>query len=182
MPDNAKKQLKAARTNVLLVRYMLVLFFAALFLLMILFGAYYLLDQTRTSAQQLIDANESKAEVFSATQSQVNNLSESLSVVTSIVNQEIRYSNVLVNLAQQMPAGTVFKSINFDSTSFSGTPVTLTVYARTTDAAVALQDRFQTSPYFSAVNFQEISDGDTTIDGYPVTATMSLIYNRSLAQ
>ncbi|MFZ3010123.1 MAG: hypothetical protein WA030_03860, partial [Candidatus Microsaccharimonas sp.] len=75
MPDDIKVQLRAARNNVLLMRYITVIFFAALFLGTILVGAYYLLEQTRISAQKLIDANDTKAEVYSSTKAQVDALS-----------------------------------------------------------------------------------------------------------
>lgn len=182
LPDEAKAELRAARVNVLLIRYMGVIFAAFAFLVLILFGSYFLLDQTKASSQALIDANDTKAEVYSSTKTQVDALSAQLAEAKGILDQEILYSNVLVNFGQQMVPGTIIDKISLDSSSFSGGSLSLTVYAKTTDAAVTLRDRFQNSPFFTDVNFQTISDSSGGITDYPVSATMSLRLNRSITQ
>jgi len=182
LPDEAKKELRAARINVLLIRYMGVIFAAFAFLVLILFGSYFLLDQTKVSSQKLIDANDTKAEVYSSTKEQINSLSTQLAEAKGILDQEILYSNVLVNIGQQMVPGTIIDKVSLDSASFSGTPLTLTVYAKTTDDAVALRDRFQGSALFSNVNFQTISDSASAITDYPVSATMTLQLDRKITQ
>ncbi len=182
LPDEAKKELRAARVNVLLIRYMGVIFAAFAFLVLILFGSYFLLDQTKASSQALIDANDTKAEVYSTTKAQVDALSGQLAEAKAILDQEILYSKVLVNFGQQMVPGTIIDKMTLDSTSFTGAPVTLKVYAKTTDAAVTLRDRFESSPFFTNVSFQTISDSSGGITDYPVNVTMSLQFNRSIAQ
>lgn len=182
LPDNLKKELGAARTNVLLIRYMGVIFLAFAFLAFIIFGSYYLLGQTKSSYQELVDANDTKAEVYSATKAEVNKLSADLAETKSILDQEIQYSNVLVNIGQQMPSGTIIDSLQLDRSSFADKPVTIKVYAKTTGDAVALRDRFQSSPHFSNVNFQTISESGSTVPGYPVSVTMTLLLNRTIAQ
>ncbi len=182
MPDEVKLQLRAARNNVLLMRYITVIFFAALFLGTILIGSYYLLEQTRISAQKLIDANDTKAEVYSTTKAQVDALGTSLSGTKAILDQEIPYSTVLMRIAQQMPPGTVLEKLDIDAASFTGTPLTLKIYAKTTNDTVTLRDAFQSSPYFNDVNFQAVSDGSAGIAGYPITATLTLTLNRTITQ
>ena len=182
MPDDAKKEIRAARTNVLLVRYIAVLVMSAGFLALIFWGVYILLGNIKGSAQTLIEANDTKAAVYKDTKAQVDLLSSSLNEAKSILDQEIMYSNVLVNIAQQMPPNTIIDKMTLDQTSFNGTPVTLKVYAKNSTDAVALRDRFQSSPFFSDVNFQSVSDTTGGISGYPVVATMTLTLNRSIAQ
>jgi Tfp pilus assembly protein PilN len=182
MPDEIKKELRAARVNVLLVRYMGVIFLAFLFLVFILFGSYVLLNQTRDSSQKLIDANDTKAEVYQSTKTQVEALSNQLTEAKGILDQEVLYSNVLVNFAQQMPGGTIIDKLSLTPDSFNGTPLTLKVYAKTTNDAVALRDRFQSSSFFKDVSFQTISDGSAGIDGYPITATLTLTLDRNISR
>lgn len=182
LPDEAKKEIRAARVNVLLIRYMGVIFAAFAFLVLILFGSYFLLDQTKASSQKLIEANDTKAEVYSSTKTQVDSLSAQLAEAKGILDQEILYSNVLVNFGQQMVPNTIIDKISLDSSSFTGNPVTLKVYAKTTDDAVALRDRFQSSPFFTNVSFQTITDNSGGIPDYPVSATMSLQLDRNIAQ
>jgi len=182
MPDDAKIQLRAARTNVALLRYMFVIALAVGFLVLILFGSIFLLNLSKASSQQLIDTNNVKAEVFNSTKSQVDGLSASLSEAKGILDQEVLYSNVLTNFASQMPAGTVINKLTLNASSFGGTPMTIQVYAKTTNDAVALRDKFQSSPFFTKVNFQTISDSGAGITGYPVSATMTLSLTKAAAQ
>jgi Tfp pilus assembly protein PilN len=182
MPTDLKNELRAARTNVILLHYITVILVGAAFLALILWGAFILLGQIQDSSKRLIEANDTKAEVYSQTKQQVDSLSASLSEAKGILDQEIPYSNVLVNIAQQMPAGTIMDKITLDASSFSGTPLTLKVYAKTSADAVALRDRFQNSPFFSNVNFQSVSGTSDGVAGYPVSATLTLTLNRSISQ
>lgn len=180
MPDDVKKELRAARVNVMLARYIGILVLAGLFLALVLFGSFYLLNQSRESSLKLIEANGVKADVYSSTKAQVNELSGSLAGARDILDQEVRYSNILINFAQLMPTGTVIDKITLDTTAFNA-PITVSVYAQTTDDAVALRDRFQGSSLFTDVNFQSISETGG-IQGYPVSATMTLTLNKAAAQ
>lgn len=181
MPDDAKKEIRAARTNVILTRYIIVIVLAFAFLVLLLAGSYLVLGQTKSSAQQVIDSNDTKAEVYSTTKAQVDALSAGLSETKRILDDEVQYSHVLTNIGQQMPAGTVLSGITLDSTSFVGTPVTLKAYAKTTEAAVALREQFQSTPIFTNVNFESISDTDG-INGYPVSVSMTLTVTKAAAQ
>jgi hypothetical protein len=181
MPPDVKKELRAARMNVALLHYMTVILISAVFLALILWGTFMLLGQIQDSSKRLIEANDTKAEVYSQTKQQVDSLSAGLNDAKGILDQEILYSNILVNIAQQMPPGTLIDKITLDETSFSGTPLTLKVYAKTSGDAVALRDRFQNSAFFSDVNFQSVSDA-SGVDGYPVSATLTVTLNRSISQ
>jgi cell division protein FtsB len=181
MPDNAKKEIRSARMNVILGRYIIVILFAFGFLVLLLAGSYVVLTQTKQSAQRLIDANGTKANVYSSTKAQVEALSSSLSATKTILDQEVLYSNVLMNIAHQMPAGTVLGGITLNAASFTGTPITLKAYAKTTDDAVALRQKFQSSPIFTNVNFDSVS-GSAGITDYPVGVSMTLTVTKAAAQ
>jgi len=182
MPDETKKEIRAARVNVMLARYIFVIIAAFLFLVMLLAGSYVVLTQTKQSAQLLIDSNDTKAAVYSTTKAQVDTLSASLSEARTILDQEILYSKVLANIGQQLPEGTVIGSLNITSANFSGTPLNIDAYAKTNEGAVALREKFQTSPYFTDIKLQSVTDGSTGINGYPVKVSLSLVMNRTIAK
>lgn len=181
MPDDAKKEIRSARLNVILGRYIIVILFAFGFLMLLLAGSYVVLTQSKASAQRLVDTNGTKADVYSSTKAQVQALSASLSQTKTILDQEVLYSNVLINIGQQMPAGTVLSNITLNSASFAGTAVNLKAYAKTTADAVALRQKFQSSPIFTNVNFDSVS-GSTGIDGYPVGVSITLTITRAAAK
>jgi len=182
MPDNDKVEIRAARVNVVLLRYIIVIAIAFAFLALLLAGSYVVLTQTKASAEQLIDSNDTKAAVFSSTKAQVDSLSAGLAETKTLLDQEVLYSNTLVNIGQQLPQGTVLDKLTLDAGSFAGTPVALKIYAKSTEATVALREKFQTSPLFSNVNFESVSDTSGGITGYPVSVSLTLTLNKAVAQ
>src|SRR5690606_12606072 len=74
MPDDMKKQLRAARMNVILIRYITVVVVSSAFVGLVVWGSYLLLGQINTSAQTLIEANDTKASVYDETRQQVDAL------------------------------------------------------------------------------------------------------------
>lgn len=182
LPDDMKLQFRAARVNVILLRYIFVIVLAFAFLALVLFGAYVVLSQTRANALQLIAVNDARADIYSDTRAQVESLSTSLAEARAILNDEISYSNVLVNFSQQMPAGTVIENMTLNTGSFTGTPLTLKVYAKSAPDITALRESFQNSPLFSNVNLQSVSDTTGGLSDYPVSATMTLTLNRAITR
>lgn len=182
MPDEIKKEIRAARVNVMLARYIIVIIAAFLFLVMLLAGSYVVLTQTKQSAQLLIDSNDTKAAVYSTTKAQVDALSTSLSQARTILDQEILYSKVLANIGQQLPEGTVIGNLNITSVHFSGTPLTINAYAKTEESATALRQKFQSSPFFTNVKLDSVSNDSAGVSGYPVKVSLSVVLNRTIAK
>lgn len=180
MPTESKRQLKAARTNTLLLRYTIVIVVAAIFAYVVLGGSYFLLTQTKNSQQQLIAANDTKAQAFNDTRQEIDGLSVTLTGARTELDQQILYSKLLTNLGASLPAGTVIEKVSFDAQSFSS-PMTLKVFATTNDAAVTLRQQLSTSAYFTKVNLDSISETGG-VDGYPISATLTLTLNRTIAQ
>lgn len=182
LPIDKKAEIRAARTNLILVRYITILLLAIAFVLGSIYITYTVLGLTKDSSEQTIASNDLRAGVYSSTKAQVDALSASLAQSKVLLDQEIRYSKVFVNIAQFMPAGTVFGKLALDNTSFSGAPVSTRVYAKTSADAVTLRQNFEKSAMFSGVNFQTIVESGSGIDGYPVSVDMTLTLNRKVAQ
>lgn len=182
MPDAEKMEIRAGKVNVVLVRYIIIIVLAFSFLVLLLIGSYLLLRQNKASAQQVIDANAAKAQVYSSTKQQVDALSTSLTQAKTILDKEILYSKVLTNIGQQMPAGTVIDKLTLSSASFTGTPTTIRAYAKTSADVVALREKFQSSPYFTNVSFDSISDTSGGIKDYPVSVSMTLTFTKAVTQ
>jgi len=181
MPDDTKKQLRAARANVTLTRYILTSLVAFGFLVAILFGSSFVLAQTQTSAEALIEANDTKASVFEETQVQIDRLSQDLGSARTILDQQISYSSILRSLGAAMTPGTIIDSFELSDTAASGSPVEVRVYATNTQALTTLRDSLAGSPNFSSADLGSVSTQDG-IQGYPVSATMTTVINRGVGQ
>lgn len=179
LSDEYKSELRAARSNLIIVRYIGIVLLAALFMCGALFISYSLLEATMNSAEQRIQANDVKADVYSQTQQQVTALSAQLDQSKTILDQEVRYSQLLVKLGQIMPTGTVIGKLSLTSASFNGQATPITAYAKTASEASSLQSQLQTSPLFNKVSLTSTENSGQGIPGYPVTVELSVVFNRA---
>lgn len=182
LPIDKKAEIRAARTNLILIRYIGIILLALAFIMGSMYVAYTVLGFTKNSSDEVIASNDLKAGIYSSTKAQVDTLSASLAQTKQLLNNENRYSKVFVNIAQLMPPGTIFGKLTLDNTSFNGTPVSTKIYAKTSAQVVTLRENFQKSPLFSGVNFQSIVETGSTIEGYPVSADMTFTLNKGGVQ
>lgn len=179
LSEERKGEIRAARTNVILSRYIIILILATVFIIGVLSVSYTLLLQTKSSADARVESNTSRVSVYSDTQKEIDTLSSKLSDAKNILNQEIRYSSVLTSIGKLMPAGTLLDSLELNETRLSGTTaVDLTAYAKTNESAAVIQQRLQNSPLFTQVSLKG-TDTENGIENYPVKINLTVVFNRS---
>jgi len=182
MPTEEKRQIRAARVNIFLIRYSIIVAIAFGFLLIVIATSYVVLLQNKASAQQLIESNDTKAAVYSATQAEITSLSANLSGAKTTLDQQLSYAKVLSRIGQSMPAGTVLKDLTLLPASFDGTtPITLQVFAKNNSVTASLQPQFQGTGLFTNVTLGSVSEQGGVAD-YPVSATMTLTLSKAVAQ
>lgn len=182
LPAEKKAQIRAARTNVLLLRYSAILLLAIVFILGALYVSRTVLSFTEENSKEVIASNDLKADVYSGTKAQVDALSASLAETKTLLDQEVLYSKVFISIGQLMPPGTVFDKLVLDSSSFAGTPVSTKAYAKTSADVLALREKFESSSMFSGVSFQTIVESGSGIEDYPVSVDMTFTLNKAVIQ
>jgi Tfp pilus assembly protein PilN len=182
LPDEVKKEIRAARSNVALFNYIIIIFLAVLFLAGIFATVYVVLTNTKTNAENVIKENHSRTTSYTSVQQQADSLKASLSTAKTILDRQTLYSKVLTGIAGAMPSGVVISNLNLSPTAL-GTPITLQAYAKSTADALKLKDNFQRSSLFSGVSFQSLTPGSASAaSGYPIGITLSLTINKGAAQ
>lgn len=179
LATDRKDEIKAARVNVILMRYMSILILAFGFIAGALFVSYTVLNSTMTNAENIISTNDIKTDVYSETKEKVDGLSAKLNQTKATLNQEVRYSQVLVKLGQLMPPGTVLGDVKLNTASFNGQAVEIKAYAKSTNETGQLQSAFQSSPLFSQPVTITGTETNQEVDGYPVTISMSVVLNKA---
>ncbi len=178
LSDERKDDIRAARANVILLRYTALIVLALVFLGGALYTSYSILTLTMQANEEIISANDVKADVYSETKQEVDALSAQLTDAKSALDQETRYSQILVQIGQLTPPGTVLDNLTLDAASFNGTPVEITAYAKSTAEATTLQSQFQNSSVFSQVSLKS-TDASSGIDGYPTKILLSVTLNKA---
>jgi Fimbrial assembly protein (PilN) len=179
LPDEFKKEVIAGRSNVKLVNYILILTAGIIFLSFISVAVYFVILGIKANAESAIATNQSKSSSYATVQAQATALRTSLLTAKTTLDKEIAYTKVLTGVAAVIPDGVVLQALSL-SPSTLGTPLTLQAYARSNDDAIRLKDSFQQSPYFSNVSFTSLATNGS--GEYPVTVTINVTINRSIAQ
>lgn len=182
LPRDEKRQLYAARTNTLLVRYNIALIVSITFLGIAMTAAYLYLNTSMASSQQTIVDNEARATGYATIQSQADIFRSNLAIAKQILDAEVAYTKVTIAIAALMPQGTILDKLNLDSSTF-GTPTILTAQAKNYDSALALKNTFQKSSLFSDVHFQSITTGGSgQASGYPYTVSLNVTIKKEAAK
>lgn len=158
LPPHTKKEIRAARVNIILLRYCVLLIFTLGFVLASFGVGFYITWNDKNAALARKQAADSSANTYAKVKQEAESFSKDLKTAKTILSGEISYSQLLIDIANTLPAGTIVNSLSLASNNF-GTPVTLT--ARTIlgpDAgsrdvyALKLKDALEASPLFEKVN------------------------------
>lgn len=175
LPPNEKRELRAGRTNFLLVRYNIALLVALVFLFAAIGVVFVYLNNTKASAQATIEENKTKVAGYATVQSQATQFRSNLTTAKQILDKEVTYTKVILDIAQILPQGVVLQNLNLDSATF-GTETMLVAQATNYDRALALKAAMEKSPLFSNVHFATITAGSE--GAYPLTVNMSVTINK----
>lgn len=179
LPPETKTQLAAARANRLLLRYNFLLLAAIAFLLAAIGLVYVYLGNAKAMAEASIVENISKVGDYNAVEAEANSFKQNLTNVKQILDNDVTYTKVILEIANVLPSGVVLDTLSLDSATF-GTPTTLTARVRDYPTVLALKDSLQKSSLFSNVSIQTISSEGT--GEYPLTATFSVTIRKDAAR
>lgn len=174
LPDDSKRSIRAARTNVLLVRYC-ILSLGGIALLFGMTAIFYLvLYNMQSSALSSNSDNSTIAASYSDTRKQADEYRSNLATASQILSNGANYTNVIFSLAQLLPSGVVMDEVTLSATDF-GQQLTFSSHATTYDKATQLKENFQTSPMFSNVYLQSATDESSggNAGAYPIAVTIS---------
>lgn len=182
LPPEEKRQLRAAQSNVLLLRYNEALVFAVAFLVIALGVAYVYLNNASGVAHKTISDNKAKVVDYAPVQAQASQFRSNLATAKQILDSEVTYSKVILEIANLMPSGSVLQNLSLDSTTF-GTPTQLIALAKDYPTALTLKNSFEKSSLFSDVHFDSITaTASGTGNTYPMVVTLDVTIKKGAAK
>ena len=179
LPLDDRKQLHAARTNVLLLRYSIGLVFAAVFAGLTTVAIYAILTNMKLTAEATITSNQSRASNFSTVQTQADEYRKNLTNAQTVFNEEIQFSKLYLEIAHLLPANTALDSLVLDSSTIDS-PMELPVKIKGEAQATALIASFKSSAVFN----NEASYGTLALntaddkEKYPYVLTVNVKINK----
>jgi len=176
MPYDMKKQTIAARINVMLFKYVVILGFSAVFLVLACSVTYLFLISIKANAENQIKINTTSSPI----QKQANIFRTNLSVAQSILGQQVNYSDIVMEIGEIMPEGMVLDSLKLDDSTF-GTNLVLKVLSTSADNETKLKHNIEGSTLFSNYKFQS-TNSSTKDDAtkYSFIIEVSVTVNRKV--
>lgn len=181
LPDDKKQEIRAARANVILLRYNILILAAIGLLVVFCITFYLLLLNTQVTAKNTASENAAKEQQVAEVRKNVDEYKNNLKIASQILNNSVNYSSFFFRLTEILPEGTVVDSITFDSQSFNQ-QTTFTARASSFAKATELKDKLQKSDLFSNVYFQTLVNDNQTAgkNSYPIVATISAKVNKDI--
>jgi len=179
LPPETRSQLGAARANRILVIYNFILLAAIVFLAGAIGVVYIYLGSQKISAENTIAENISRAGDYGSVEAEAAAFRQNLASVKQILNNDVAYTGIILEIANVLPPGVVLDTLSLDSTTF-GTPTTLTAKVTDYSTVLRLKDSLQQSSIFSNVSIQTITDNGE--GRYPLSATYAVTIQKEAAQ
>ena len=187
LPESHKSEIRAARTNTLLARYIAILSTAIIVLSGIVAAGYVVLEAKQKSVQSLLEASQAKTAQFSSIRADAQAMQSSLSSAKSILDQKISYTKLIYKIADSIPDGVILDTLELDPSVF-GNAMTINATAKTFEAASKLPvDLKKNSDIFTKVELLTLESGSSdegTAEGsaYPVRVSVSIVINKEALQ
>jgi hypothetical protein len=181
LPDKIKKQIRAARTNIELVKYLSFLGFAVAFLALACSVTYIFLESSKNANEKSTDSGQSATISPLSVKGQAEVISTNLSTAKSILDKQVVYSDVIMGIATTLPTGVILDRISLNDSTF-GTPITLTAYARSADSVTTIKENFDKSQQFTNYSLVSNAPDSTYSADYPIKISFSITINKGLAQ
>jgi hypothetical protein len=178
LPPEYKGQLRAARTNVLLLRYNLLIGAAIVFLGLALGFVYFFLMTGKATAETAIEDNIKKEAGYAKVKGEADDFKKKLSDAKAVLDEQVSYSRAAVNIASLFPAGTAIDKLELSGNSLT-TPTILTVKIKGEPEAKQLLANFNSSPYVDKVTKGKIAIGQGE---YPYTMEISFVITKKATQ
>ncbi len=187
LSPETKKQIRAARMNVVLVNYCMLICVTALCLAAV-FGVGFWADMNdQQAAQQAKDASVTAAGEYANTRKAAEAFAKDLTTAKAILANNVSFSKLLTDIASVVPSGVILNNLSLGGTTTKNAPITISGRATSSQKAIDLKNSLEASPIFENVSFINVSRTDTaallTIDPlitrYPYVVSVKASFTKS---
>lgn len=173
LPDTDKARIRAARQNTILLRYVVLFSLILVSTVAIFGGGYYLAMQDENRARQTLAAEVTKTGKYAKTKAEAEAFAKDLATAKSVFSDGVSYSQLLLDLAEVVPSGTVIDSLNLTASTF-GTPISITGKAKSLAKVEELKQSLENSDLFENVSTVSVTvAGDDNKGEYGYTVALN---------
>jgi Tfp pilus assembly protein PilN len=187
LPPETKRQIRAARMNVTLYRYCMLLVATALFLGFVFAVGFWANMNEKQLADNAKQESQSAATEYAKTKAAAEEFAKNLATAKTILGSDTSFSDLILNIAAVVPAGVILNNLTLGSTlpnAKADAPIDISGRAMSYERAVNLKNSLENSPIFENVNIANISQGDTSATSsalaqkYPFTVSLKAQFTK----
>lgn len=184
LSPSSQQQHRAARLNLRLRSYLVAFSFVFVSVAAIFGGGLYLTLRERNIAEAQYEERENSVANYKNTRDQADEFTANLKTAKAILSHEVRYSDMITQIARELPSDAVLTTLTLDKETLSK-PVTFSARVKTKDGAINLKSTLEKSTLFENVNINNIieekvesSETNPIRRQYPVSVTISITFTK----
>lgn len=180
LPDDTKQSIRAARMNVILLRYNVFFLIAIGLLLAICLSFYVVLSISLSMANEKSQENLAKAASFSDVRKEAEEYKSNLAIANKILGTSVSYTTNVFELTKLLPTGVRLDDVAFNASDF-GKEISISAHAKGYAQATKLKENFQNTTLLSNAYFQSVTE-EAAANGeqseYPVSVIIRAQLNK----
>lgn len=157
LPPQIKEQVVYAKRNALVLHYLQLVVFITLILGGTFAGAHIYLQRRITAAEADAQQKQLAIAKFKGLEKNVADLNGRVATIKNIQAAQSKYSLLLSDLAQAVPAGVAIDSLNL--TGDDKKPVIISATADSYNSAVGFRDALANNKRIAAADLQSVTNG-----------------------
>jgi len=180
LPDETKQDIRAARMNVILLRYNFFMLIAVGILLGFCLSFYVVLGLSQSIADEKNQDNIAKAASYNDVRKAADEYKSNLTLASKILDSSVTYTSSVFELAKLLPSGVTIDDVVLNASDF-GKEISLTAHAKGYTQATQLKQNLQDAKLLSNAYFQSVTEeaGDAeSQSAYPITVVIRAQLNK----
>lgn len=180
LPTDYANMIRHGRQNTKLRGWLLGMTAAISGLVIIFIGGWlYINQQTKTLQKNINITNQQlQAKNLSQVQKDAKEISGDIKVISQVLSTEIRFSELIKTIGNDMPPGTVLGSLSLSKVS-GALDLTASAKDYTSAAQVAVNLKDSKNGLFSSVDIVNVSCSSTSGQTYSCTTTLRALFSKS---
>ncbi len=174
LPPGRVLDIRIARNNTILRRYIELIIFGSLILLAAILVARYFFGIQNDNVQRTVDLNNAKISSLEPVQKQAEELSATVNTISGLLSRNVKFSDMLTQIGGIMPPGSVLTGLKFSLEDVEA-PLVVSAQVDNEQKAAILRNNLAASSLFEKAelkNITKIEEEETTATAPTVTATV----------
>jgi len=180
LPTDYAQSIRFGRQNAMLRSWLIGAVVAIAGLVVIFVGGWLYINQQAKTLQKNIDTTNQQLEAQNLAQVQkdAKEITGDIKVITQVLGTEVRFSDLIQAIGNDMPPGTVLSSLSLSKVS-GAVDLSTGVVNYSSAAQIAVNLSQSKNDLFSKVDIISVNCTNSTTKTYPCTATFKALFSKT---